>query len=265
MGNKAVWGAALMGLGQGAQFYGGLLAKDEMEKRADERLRSRQESLQEISQRFQLDMEKSRRTYERAQTVNERNYQEGLKMRELDPNDPLGAAIRSEKEFENDLYEKRYKSMYGDRGGNLLSTHNAANFSAEANQFIFSRMDELMEADPNLTKRDAYERAVMDAASEGLIEKTGTTSSIDASAQKSQNEIVAEVGNMERYELESFLAGEGMAEEELEGMPVADLRNLVVQIKLGFFKEHSPYFQSKGAGLMGDGDESDPLGLLGSE
>lgn len=259
MSNKSVWGAALMGLGQGAQFYGGLLAKDEMEKRADERLRSRQESLQEISQRFQLDMEKSRRTFDRAQTINDRNYQEGLEMRRRDPNDPLGAAYRADEEFKNDLYKDRYKSMYGDRGG-LFAKHNSANFSAEANKFISDRFDELKAADPDLSDQDAYERAMLDASSEGLIEKTGSTSSLDASAQKSQNEIVAEVGNMERYELESFLVGEGMPEEDLEGMPVADLRNLVVQIKLGFFKEHSPYFQSKGNGLMDDSGVEWPEG-----
>ncbi len=185
---KAVYGA-LMGLGQGISQYGNALSADALSDRNDERMFTRQQSLEDIRQRFQFEFRQEERTFQEDVRDEKRDYDEGREMDLLDPGSDLYKSREAERkrlaDEEQANKEALRKIPYGGSGG-VLSNLNQSQWTPKSWRALMTEINRVQSVE-RLTIDEAYQIA---SAKIPLVPKPGASSSDTANTNKIINESV---------------------------------------------------------------------------
>lgn len=257
--------AALMGLGEGLAQYGGWRAQDALLQQREDRVFSRQKSLEEIRQRYREAEIASQRTYNESIRDEERQY--GLK--QLTPGTPeydLREQQRQKERTESRtdaeaLIEARGDAYgYGSRGGGkVLSALNPASFTTESWTPFIKEFNALVEAGTD--EKDAVRKAMEVAP---LQLKPSSSAGVDQAAVRSANEAMSVAMEESPEYLREMLLEAGYSEQQLAGLSKFELLQLYRAAMMQLFGTASP----GGGGLMGGqppmglDDNADPLGLF---
>jgi len=257
MASKATYGA-LMGLGQGISQFGTTLTADTLKRQDDERIFSRQQSLQEISQRYQKQLQLDSQKFQTDKQQDQWDREDAL----VTPGTPLyqqyedqRQKLRGEKQADSLEQIKAREAMYGSgRGGGVLANLNPSQWTPESFQPFMAEVNRLIDEDGM-----SADRAVEIVAGQmKLVPKPGASSADTANNNKIINSAVDIFGDAEIDEMIEFLQ---------EYFPTEDLTNLTKDQLVIKFRELKRGHLISAPGLMNQGPgitppaNNNPLGL----
>lgn len=180
MGKKAFYGA-LMGLGEGISTYGGMLATQAVENKKIDR----QASIEEIRQRFKLQVTADDRMYKAGLLDDEYQREEDI----LTPGHPLYESRETQRQLEQEGKQANAvalrKMPYGGSSG-ILADLNQSQWTPDSFRAFMAEVNQLVES--GMTPEEAQRIA---SGTTPLVPKPPTAASDTANLNKSVRDAVA--------------------------------------------------------------------------
>ena len=237
--SKAAWGA-IAGLGQGISQYGGLMGAEAIRKKDRQDEIDRQNSLEEIRRRYQVEDRQELRAYQDVQRDEGRTYMEdqrnegreyatNQKIKASTPGNPeydLAEAQRQMQRKETLADQKEIRTIpFG--GGSGFGTYNPSNYNDDTNQDIMMATQKNLEN--GMDKKDAIENAQMTVGVAGNLRSKPSFSggAIESSTHEIINNEIRALKSQDKYGMiQQMLDEEVASKEELEDKTGPQLLNI---------------------------------------
>ena len=241
--SKAAWGA-IAGLGQGISQYGGLMGAEAIRKKDRQDEIDRQNSLEEIRRRYQVEDRQELRAYQDVQRDEGRTYMEdqrnegreyatNQKIKASTPGNPeydLAEAQRQMQRKETLADQKEIRAMPyggGSNGGSGFGIYNPANFDDETNQAVTTAYQENLDSgmDPRAAIDDAQAR--IGVAGNLRSKPSFSGGAIESSTHEIINNEIRALKSQDKYGMiQQMLDEEVASKEELEDKTGPQLLNI---------------------------------------